>query len=229
MLGHFAVLNSPQIVVRGRSSAKGTLGNSQHIIALCKYLMNLVIDHLNALLTKRFKRCIETGKAISNSCVVLNIGVTVKVGRCLFGSLSLHYIVQEVLDDLTVLLSLIEVFQRVVTVNLCMSGRIRSCLCREIVPMLSNLTVSIETEDVKSYLLTGSCKVVDRLQEYLVSVLESADVIDCGLYGSRCKVSNAAHESLSARAIGEVVLNVVGSKKFLCFCGITTCECANQS
>jgi hypothetical protein len=57
------------------------------------------------------------------------------------------------------------------------------------IPMLCNLAVRIEAKDVKSDLLASSCKVVDRLQEYLVSVLESADIIDCGLYRSRCKVS----------------------------------------
>lgn len=228
MLCHLTVLNPPQIVVGSRSSAKGALGNGQYIIALCKNLMDIVIDHLNALLSKCLQSSAEAGKAISNSCVVLNIGVTVKVGRCLFRSLALHYVVQEVLDDLTVLLSLIEVFQRVVAVNLCMSGRIRSCLCREIVPMLGDLTVSIETEDVKGDLFSGSCEVVDRLQKYLVSVLESADVIDSSLNGSGCKIGNAAYESVSACAISEVVLNVAGSKKLLCLCGITVCECADK-
>ena len=179
-------------------------------------------------LPKRIKRSAEAGKAVSNSCVVLNIDVTVKVGRCLFRSLALHYIMKEVLDDLTVLLSLIEVFQRVVAVNLCMSGRIRSCLCREIVPMLGDLTVSIETEDVKGDLFSGSCEVVYSLQEHLVAILECTNVIDSSLNGSGCKIGNAAYKIVSACAISEVVLNVAGSKKLLCLFGITVCECADK-
>ena len=160
---------------------------------------------------------------------MLNIGIAVKVGRRFFGSLPLHDIVQEVLDELAVLLGLIEVFQRIVSVNLRMTGRIRFSLCREVVPMFGNLAVGIEAEEVESDLFTGSGKVVDGLQEDLVSILKSADVVDCRLYGSACEVGNAACECFSAGAIGEVMLNVAGSKKRLRLLAVSACECVDKS
>ena len=49
------------------------------------------------------------------------------------------------------------------------------------------------------------------MQEYLVAVFESADVVYGGLHGSGAKIGNTAYESVSACAINEVVLDVAGS------------------
>ena len=125
--------------------------------------MHGIVNHLNTLLAESFKSRAETGKTIRNACVVLDIGIAVKVGRRFFGSLTLHYVMQEVLDDFAVLLGLVEVFQRIISVNLSMTGRIRFSLRSKVVPMFSNLAISIEAEDVESDLFTGSGKVVDGL------------------------------------------------------------------
>ena len=63
-----------------------------------------------------------------------------------------------------------------------MSGRIRLCLCCQIVPMLCDLAICIEAEHIKSNLLSCSCEIVNRLKEHLVSVLESSDIVDCCFY-----------------------------------------------
>ena len=229
VLRDLTVLDSPQVIVRSGSASEASFGNCQNIVPLGKNLMHGIVNHLNALLAERFKRRAETGKTIRNACVVLNIGIAVKVGSCFFGSFPLHDIVQEVLDELAVLLGLIEIFQRIVSVNLRMTGRIRFSLCCEVVPMFGNLAVGIEAEDVESDLFTGSGKIVDGLQEDLVSILKSTDVIDGGLYGSACEVGNAAYECVRAGAIGEVMLNVAGSKKRLRLLAVSACECVNES
>ncbi len=125
MLGNLTVFYSPQIIVGGRSAAEGTFGNGKHIVALCQNLMNCIIDHLNALLCQCAKRCAKTGKTICNAGVVLNIGITIEVGRGLFRSLTLHHIMQEVLDDFAVLFSLIKILQLVAAVDLGVAGGVR--------------------------------------------------------------------------------------------------------
>ena len=86
-----------------------------------------------------------------------------------------------------------------------MTGGVRISLGSEIVPVLRNLAISIEAEDVEGDLVTHTGEVVDGLQEHLVAILKSADVVDCSLYGSGSKISNAAHEGIAACAVSKIV------------------------
>ena len=73
MLDDFAVFNSEKIVVTCMSTTKKAFTYCKTVISVCKYLISLIINHLNALFAKSFKSCSESGKPISNSYVVLNI------------------------------------------------------------------------------------------------------------------------------------------------------------
>ena len=54
--------------------------------------------------------------------------------------------------------------------------------------MLGNLAVFVKAEDVKGNLLTGTSKIIDCLQEHLVTILKSTDVVHSGFNISRCKI-----------------------------------------
>ena len=66
--------------------------------------------------------------------------------------LVLHHIDKEVLHELAVFLSLVQVFQLHRAVNLGAPGRIRRSFRRKIIPMLYDQAVFIKAEDVK-----GTC------------------------------------------------------------------------
>ena len=89
-----------------------------------------------------------------------------------------------------------------------MTGGIRLGQRRQIVPMLGDLAVFAKAEDVKGNLLTGTGKIVNRLQEHLVAVLKSTDVVHSGFHISGCKIFYGADESIRTSAVGQIVLDV---------------------
>ena len=83
--------------------------------------MNCIIDHCNALLPKCLQSCTKTGKSVCDTGVVLDIGITLKILRCLLRMRALHYINKEVLEQLTVSLCLINIIKAVISVDLSVS------------------------------------------------------------------------------------------------------------
>ena len=152
---------------------------------------------------------------------MLNVGVTIKIIRRLFRTVALHNIVKEILYQFTICLRPVKVFQLHRTINLCSARGIRLCFCCEIIPVFGNLAVFIETENIKRCLFACTGKVINRLQENLVSVLKSTDIIYHGLYRSGCKISNRADKGVTSCAIGEIVLDVSFRKQTCCFFSIT--------
>ena len=118
VLRNLAVPDSPEIIVGCGTAAESALGNSQHIVALCKNLMDVGVDHLDTLFAKCLKSRAKAGQTIGNTGVVLDVGVAVKIEWSLLWRLALQYVVQEVLDKLAVRLRFVEVFQRITAVGL---------------------------------------------------------------------------------------------------------------
>ena len=79
--------------------------------------------------------------------------------------------------------------------------------------MLGDLAVLIETEDVKGDLLTGTGEIVHRLQEYLVTVLKSADVVYSGFHISGREMFYGADEGVRTGAVCQIVLDVAISQQ----------------
>ena len=74
--------------------------------------------------------------------------------------------------------------------------------------MLGDLAVSVKAEDVKGDLLTGTGKIVNRLQEHLVAVLKRTDVIHRGLDLGRGQILHRADEGVRPGAVCQIVLDV---------------------
>ena len=74
--------------------------------------------------------------------------------------------------------------------------------------MLGNLAVLIEAEDVKGDLLTGTSKIINCLQEYLVTVLECTDVVHRRFHISGCKIFHGTDKSVRTGAVRQIVLDV---------------------
>ena len=184
VFGDLAVFHSPKIIVGGRRTAEGPFADGKNKVALCQHLMRDGVDHLNVLLGKSRKCGTEPGKAVGNAGIVLKVGVAVKIIRCLFGTLTLHNIVEEVLDKRTVRLGLVRVLYFLSAVDLRSSRRIGICFCRKVIPVLCNLSVFVKAEDVKGNLLSCACEVVNRLKENLVAVFKSADIVYRGFTGA---------------------------------------------
>ena len=89
-----------------------------------------------------------------------------------------------------------------------MTGGIRLGQRRQIVPMLGDLAVSVKAEDVKGDLLTGTGKIVNRLQEHLVAVLKSTDVVHSGFDLGRGQILHRADEGVRTGTVCQIVLDV---------------------
>ena len=79
--------------------------------------------------------------------------------------------------------------------------------------MFRNLPFLIEAENVKRTLFACTGKVVDGLKENFIAILKRADILHGGLHRSRCKIGDAAHESVTSGAVSEVVLDVALCKQ----------------
>ena len=79
--------------------------------------------------------------------------------------------------------------------------------------MLGNLAVFVKAEDVKGNLLTGAGKIIDCLQEHLVTILKSTDVVHSGFNISRCKIFHGAYKSIRTSAVCQIMLDVAISQK----------------
>lgn len=82
----------------------------------------------------------------------------------------------------------------------------------KVVSMLGNQAFAVETENVEGHLLACTSEVVHGLQEDLVAIFESADVVHGGLHRSGSEVLDRADESVAAGAVCEVVLDVARVK-----------------
>ena len=170
--------------------------------------MDFIVHHGNALLRQSAQRGVQTGHAIGNTAVVLDVGITVKVIRGLVKVVAPHDIVEEILDQLPVFLGLVQIRDLHRAICLGMTGGIRLGQRRQIVPMLGDLAVFVKAEDVKGDLLTGTGKIVNRLQEHLVAILKSPDVVHSGFHISRCKIFHGADEGIRTGAVCQIVLDV---------------------
>lgn len=139
---------------------------------------------------------------------MLEVGVAREVLRGLLGALPLHDVFEERLDEGSVLLCLVELGDLGGAVGLRAAGGVRSGNIGEVVPVLGDEPLAVETEDVEGDLLAGPREVVDALQEHLVAVLERAKVSHRRLDGRGGQVLHGPDERIAARAVGEVVLNV---------------------
>lgn len=95
--------------------------------------------------------------------------------------------------------------------------------------MLRDPAVRVEAEDIESDLLAHTGEIVDGLQEHLIAIFESADIVDGGLHGSSPEVGNTPDKGISAGSVGEVVLDIAGSQKFLCILGVAGSESVDES
>ena len=208
MLGDLAALHAPQVIVAGGRTAKGAFADGKDEIALRQNHVNIIVHHGDALLRQSAQRGVQTGHAIGNTGVVLDVIVTVKIVRSLVQIVALHDIIEEILDQLTVFLGLIQIRDFHRAVRLGVTGGIRLGQCCQIVPMLSDLAVFVKAEDVKGNLLTGPGEIVNCLQEYLVTVLEGADVVHRGFHIGRCEIFHGTDEGIRTGAVCQIVLDV---------------------
>ena len=162
MLSNLAVFYSPKIIVSSWFTTKGPFTYCKTVISVCKYLISLIINHLNALFAKSFKRCSESGKPISNSCVVLNISISIKIAGQLFRMLATENITYKRRDNFACFFCIYKFFFHS-TVNLGTTRWIWLCLCSKIIPMLSNFSVAVKAENIECYLLTSTCKIINSL------------------------------------------------------------------
>ena len=141
---------------------------------------------------------------------MLDVGVTVKVIGGLVGIVALHHIVEEVLHQFPVFLSLVQIghFHRTVDLGVAGGVRLRS-KGSQVVPMLGDLAIFIKAEDVKGHLLASTGEVINGLEEHIVPVLKGTDVFHGGLYIGRRQVFHGADKGILPRAIGQIVLDVV--------------------
>ena len=214
MLRNLTILDTEEIIVGGRYAAECSLADSQTVVAIGQNIVRLMVDHLNPLFGKGGQCSAKTGKTVSNAGVVLDIIVTVEVVGQLAGILTAKHVTNECSNDFAGLF-LIDFLLFQSAVDLRVAGWIRISLGGKVIPMLSDLTVSIHTENVKCDLLTHTDEIVNGLQKHLVAVLERTDVVDGGFHRSGAKVGNAADKSVRTGTIGEVMLDVAGSQKFL--------------
>ena len=74
--------------------------------------------------------------------------------------------------------------------------------------MLGDLAVFAKAEDAKGDLLTDTGEIVHRLQEHLVTVLESTDVVHSGFHVGGCEIFYGANEGIRTGAVCQIVLDV---------------------
>ena len=187
------------------------------------------VDHLNVLLCQSRQRVRQTGHAVRNVGVVLDVGVTVKVIGHLAEVVALHHIVQEVVHQRTVLLGLVQIRDGHGAIGLGVTGRIRCRHGGEVVPVLCDLAVFIKAEDVERHLLTGTGKVVDSLKEHLVAILKCTDVLHRGLDRSRSQILHRADKGICAGAVGEIVLDVTVCQQAAGGLGVARCKGVDES
>ena len=144
---------------------------------------------------------------------MLDIFVTVKVIWSLVEVVALHDIIEEILDQFTVFFGLVQISNLHRSISLSVTGWIRISKICQIVPMLGNLTTFIKAEDVKSDLLTSTGKIIDCLQEHLVTILKSTDVVHSCFNISRCKIFHGADKSIRTSAVCQIVLDVAISQQ----------------
>ena len=186
------------------------------------------VNHLNALLSQRGQRSAQTGQAVGNAGVVLDVGIVVKVTGSFLRMPVLHHINEEILHKSAVFLSLIQVFQLHRAIDLRAAGRIRSGFRCQVVPVFSDQAVFVKAEDVKSHLLACAGEVVDGLQKYPVAVLKSPDVVHRGFDGSRSQIFDGPDKGIAPCAIGRIVLDIPLGEQVFRFFGITGSEGADQ-
>ena len=109
MLGDLAIIHTPQVIVAGGLTAKGAFADSKDEISLRQNHVNFIIHHRNTLLRQSTQRVVQTGHAIGNAGVVLDIFVTVKIIRSLVEVVTLHNIIEEILDKFAVFLGLVQI------------------------------------------------------------------------------------------------------------------------
>lgn len=185
-----------------------TLADGKDEVTLRQNHVDFIVHHGNALLRQSAQCGIQTGHTIGNTAVVLDVIVAVKIVRSLVQIVALHDIVEEVLDQLTVFLGLVQIRDLHRAVRLGVTRGIRFSKSRQIVPMLGDLAVFVKAEDVKGDLLTGTGKIIDRLQEHLVTVLKSADVVHSGFHIGGCEIFYGTDEGVRTGAVRQIVLDV---------------------
>lgn len=200
MLYDFAVLYSPEVIISSRFASKSSFADGQNKVAVRKNLVDFVINHLDALVSQFFQCCSKTRQTVCHTDVVLDIRIPLKVISCFFRVMAFHYIIEKVLYKLTVCFRFIQVFCLYRSFDLGMTGQIRFCQRGNIVSVFCDFTVFIKAEDIKSHLFSGTCEVIDRLQEYLVPVFIGADIFNSSFYGSLSQSFYRLHEGLSAGA-----------------------------
>ena len=82
--------------------------------------------------------------------------------------------------------------------------------------MLGDLAVFVKAEDVKGNLLTGTGEIVNRLQEHLVAVLKSTDVVHSGFHISGCEIFHGTDEGVCTGTVCQIVLDVTISQQAAC-------------
>ena len=88
-----------------------------------------------------------------------------------------------------------------------MQGQLQDAMNFE--EMLGDLAVSVKAEDVEGDLLTGTGEIIDRLQEYLVAVLEGTNVVRSGFRIGGREIFHGTDEGVRAGAVCQIVLNVI--------------------
>ena len=222
-MGDKSVFHTEQIVVGGRHAAEGAFAAGKRVVTVSKHHMRLVVNHGNALLRHGRKRRTKARESVSNGDVVLNVPIAIVVGSQLIRVFPTKHVSHKARDNAAGLF-LVNVPLLKRAVDLGVAGWVGSSLRRQIVPVLRDLAVGIEAEDVKGHLLTGPGKVVHGLQEHLVAVLEGADVLNSGFHRRGSQPSNAADKSIPACAVGEVVLDITFCQQGGGFFSVSGCE-----
>ena len=71
----------------------------------------------------------------------------------------------------------------------------------QVVPVLGDLAVFIKAENIEGHLLTGTGEVVDGLEEHIVPVLKSTDVVHRGFHIGGCEIFHGTDKSVRAGAV----------------------------
>ena len=88
---------------------------------------------------------------------MLNVGISMEIIRRFIKIIALHDIVQEVLDQFTIFFRLIQIGKFHCSIDLGMTGGVWfSCKHRQIIPVLSNLSVIVEAENIEHNLFTST-------------------------------------------------------------------------
>ena len=94
--------------------------------------------------------------------------------------------------------------------------------------MLRNQAVRIKAENVKGHLFAGSGKIVNRLQEHLVAILEGPNVVYGSLYRRGGQIGHGTEKGITAGAISQIVLNISFRQQLFCLFRITGSKSADQ-